>query len=246
MIVDYVQVAYSAGGGYTDATATDPPVTTADSHSDTDTDDRPPATDVPRDHTGFRGRRPRHQPARHCHHRRARSPWAGPAARTATLRRCSAPASGSAPSPERPFTDVGLLPNTPYLYSIRGAGGTTPELTATIPVTSRRRRRPANTASPTTTIARPVRRRRPISPGAGPGGPRVTARTRQHDHSGLDGAGRAATTCCGPASGSPPSPAPGSPIAACSEHAVRLLDPRCGRHHPEITAISADHDPCTT
>lgn len=30
------------------------------------------------------------------------------------------------------FTDIGLLPNTPYLYSIRGTGGTTPVLTATI------------------------------------------------------------------------------------------------------------------
>ena len=30
------------------------------------------------------------------------------------------------------FTDVGLFPNTPYVYSIRGNGVTTPELTATI------------------------------------------------------------------------------------------------------------------
>lgn len=30
------------------------------------------------------------------------------------------------------FTDIGLLPNTPYLYSVRGAGVTTPELTATL------------------------------------------------------------------------------------------------------------------
>ena len=30
------------------------------------------------------------------------------------------------------FTDIGLLPNTPYLYSVRGNGVTTPVLTATI------------------------------------------------------------------------------------------------------------------
>ena len=30
------------------------------------------------------------------------------------------------------FTDVGLFPNTPYLYSIRGGGSTTPEITARI------------------------------------------------------------------------------------------------------------------
>ena len=30
------------------------------------------------------------------------------------------------------FTDVGLLANTPYVYSVRGAGGTTPQITVTI------------------------------------------------------------------------------------------------------------------
>jgi hypothetical protein len=32
----------------------------------------------------------------------------------------------------RSFTDIGLFSNTPYVYSIRGNGVTTPELTATI------------------------------------------------------------------------------------------------------------------
>ena len=32
----------------------------------------------------------------------------------------------------RAFTDQGLFKNTPYLYSIRGNGVTTPEITATI------------------------------------------------------------------------------------------------------------------
>jgi hypothetical protein len=31
------------------------------------------------------------------------------------------------------FTDIGLNKNTPYLYSVRGTGGTTPVLTVTIP-----------------------------------------------------------------------------------------------------------------
>jgi hypothetical protein len=31
------------------------------------------------------------------------------------------------------FTDIGLFPGTPYLYSIRGNGVTTPVLTASIP-----------------------------------------------------------------------------------------------------------------
>jgi len=30
------------------------------------------------------------------------------------------------------FTDIGLLPNTPYVYSIRGAGETTPQVTLRI------------------------------------------------------------------------------------------------------------------
>jgi hypothetical protein len=30
------------------------------------------------------------------------------------------------------FTDIGLFPNTPYIYSVRGDGVTTPEITAVI------------------------------------------------------------------------------------------------------------------
>ncbi len=43
------------------------------------------------------------------------------------------------------FTDIGLLPNTPYVYSIRGAGVTTPELTTTLGGTA--------TQAPTTSTA---------------------------------------------------------------------------------------------
>lgn len=43
----------------------------------------------------------------------------------------------------RSFTDVGLLPNTPYLYSVRAGGITTPVLTATVASP------PGSTATPT-------------------------------------------------------------------------------------------------
>jgi hypothetical protein len=45
------------------------------------------------------------------------------------------------------FTDIGLLPNTPYVYSIRGAGVTTAELTATLDG--------AATTAPTSTTTAP-------------------------------------------------------------------------------------------
>ncbi len=47
------------------------------------------------------------------------------------------------------FTDIGLLPNTPYLYSIRGAGVTTPELSTTLGGTQTTP--PPTTAPPATT-----------------------------------------------------------------------------------------------
>ena len=45
----------------------------------------------------------------------------------------------------RTFTDIGLLPNTPYLYSVRAGGITTPVLTATLAS------QPGTTATPTPT-----------------------------------------------------------------------------------------------
>ena len=42
---------------------------------------------------------------------------------------CCAPASRSRRSRTPTFTDIGLQPNTPYLYSVRGNGVTTPVLT---------------------------------------------------------------------------------------------------------------------
>jgi hypothetical protein len=68
------------------------------------------------------------------------------------------------------FTDIGLQPSTPYLYSIRGNGVTTPVLTATaggVPVA------PTQTLPPTPTVGHVD----PPAPGGAPGGLHVTAST---------------------------------------------------------------------
>jgi beta-glucanase (GH16 family) len=55
--------------------------------------------------------------------------WDGPASASYEVLRSGIPI---ATVTTRGFTDIGLFPNTPYVYSIRGNGVTTPELTATI------------------------------------------------------------------------------------------------------------------
>jgi len=51
----------------------------------------------------------------------------------------------------RTFTDIGLLPNTPYLYSVRAGGITTPVLTATLASLPGTTPTPTATSSPTPT-----------------------------------------------------------------------------------------------
>jgi hypothetical protein len=51
------------------------------------------------------------------------------------------------------FTDIGLFPNTPYLYSVRGAGVTTPEITATIGSSSSTSSTPPTTPPPTSSTS---------------------------------------------------------------------------------------------
>ena len=80
------------------------------------------------------------------------------------------------------FTDHGLLPNTPYLYSIAGAGVTTPVLTATLGCTRRHVH-----AAPPATITAPRPGRRP--PGARRN-LRVTGTTAEHHHPRLGRPGR--------------------------------------------------------
>jgi len=53
------------------------------------------------------------------------------------------------------FTDIGLLPNTPYVYSIRGAGVTTPELSATVGGAVSTVSTPNPTPNPTPTATAP-------------------------------------------------------------------------------------------
>jgi len=55
----------------------------------------------------------------------------------------------------RTFTDSGLLPNTPYLYSVRSGGVTTPVVTATVAS------QPGTTATPTTSSS-PVPTTQPV------------------------------------------------------------------------------------
>ncbi|HEY7816490.1 MAG TPA: family 16 glycosylhydrolase [Nakamurella sp.] len=54
------------------------------------------------------------------------------------------------------FTDRGLLPNTPYVYSIRGAGVTTPELSTTLGGTSTTLSTPTSAPPATTTTTPPA------------------------------------------------------------------------------------------
>jgi hypothetical protein len=77
------------------------------------------------------------------------------------------------------FTDVGLLPNTPYVYSIRGGGVTTPELSTTLGGTASTVSTPATQPTATTTTA---------APGSGsPSNLRVTGTTASTITLGWDG-----------------------------------------------------------
>ena len=72
------------------------------------------------------------------------------------------------------YTDRGLFPNTPYVYSIRGGGVTTPELTATLNGASASTSTAAPTSGPTTEpTAGPTTG--PVS--GGPSGLKVTGTT---------------------------------------------------------------------
>jgi len=127
MLVDYVEVKYAGGQGTPTPTPTPTPTsvtTTTTSTSTTTTTTTPtvPSTGVPSDlrvaattdSTVTLG-------------------WSGTAGGTYDVLRSGvriATVTGLT------FTDRGLLKNTPYIYSIRGGGVTTPELTATIGATT--------------------------------------------------------------------------------------------------------------
>ena len=73
------------------------------------------------------------------------------------------------------FTDIGLNRNTPYLYSVRGNGVTTPVLTATIPDSTATGVTTA--APPTSSTSAPPSSATSSASGAGPSGLRVTGTT---------------------------------------------------------------------
>ena len=125
MLVDYVEVKYAGGQGTPTPTPTPTPVTTTTtSPSTTTTTTTPtvPSTGVPSDlrvaattdSTVTLG-------------------WNGAAGGTYDVLRSGVRIATVA---GLTFTDRGLLENTPYIYSIRGGGVTTPELTATIGATT--------------------------------------------------------------------------------------------------------------
>jgi len=133
MVVDYVEVKYAAGSGSPTvpppppptSEPTNPPPATGPTAPPTTTP--PPATTPP----------PTNQPATAPSHLRVTGTtgstitisWNGSASGSYDVLRSGqriATVTGTS------FTDVGLLPNTPYLYSVSGGGVTTPVLTATL------------------------------------------------------------------------------------------------------------------
>ena len=90
--------------------------------------------------------------------------WDGPAVSYDILRSGERIASVAG----RTFTDIGLLPNTPYLYSVRAGGVTTPVLTATLASL------PGTTPTPTATNTAPAT---PPPTGSAPGNLRLVGTT---------------------------------------------------------------------
>ena len=140
MIVDYVEVKYAGGQGTpttppTPPTPTTPPTTTPPTTTEPPTD---PGTGGPADLrvTGTTGNS-------------ITLGWDGAAGGSYDILR-----SGQriATVTGRSFTDIGLLPNTPYLYSVRGNGTTTPVLTATLGSTPTTNPPPPPTTTPVPTI----------------------------------------------------------------------------------------------
>ncbi len=146
MIVDYVDVKYAAGTGPTSTVPTAPSGTT------TPTTNQTPTTPTGSTSTGSTSSNPipstpvTGAPSDLRVGGTTASTitlnWDGPAGATYEVLRSDqriATVTGNR------FTDIGLLPNTPYLYSVRGAGVTTPVITVRIGLTS-------PTTSPSTTV----------------------------------------------------------------------------------------------
>ena len=169
MVVDYVEVKYAGGqGGPTDPTTppvTSPPVTSPPVTSPPVTD---PTTTTPPTGTG-----PANLRVSGTTGDSITISWDGAATdRYEILRSGQRIAEVTGQS----FTDRGLLPNTPYLYSVRGNGVTTPVLTATLGSSP--------TVNPTTTTQPPTSQ--PPASGT-PSNLRVTGTTSSTVTIGWDG-----------------------------------------------------------
>ncbi len=140
MVVDYVEVKYAGGQVEPSATPSTPPTVTPPVPTDPPSSTTPP-TGGPANLrvTGTTGSS-------------ITLGWDGPAISYDVLRSGERIATVSG----RTFTDIGLLPNTPYLYSVRAGGITTPVLTATLASPPGATATPTPTNTPTPTTAPPT------------------------------------------------------------------------------------------
>ena len=215
MVVDYVQVLYSGGQGGTPTvtpTVVTPTVVTPTVVTPTVVTPTPPVAGAP---SNLR--------VTSSTASTITVGWDGPTAATYDILRSGqriATVTGNR------FTDRGLLPNTPYLYSIRGGGVTTPVITARIGDKPAGSSTPAPRPTPTITATptAPAEFRAVQPPGH--------RHHRQHDHDRLGRAGdgelrRAAV-------GHPDLHGDRALLhrhRSVPEHAVRVLDQGRRRHH---------------
>ncbi len=166
MVVDYVEVKYANGSGT--PTTTTPTTTTPTGPTTTTT----PTTTTP---GGAGAAAPADLRVSGSTSDSLTLSWTGSAGGTYEVLRSGiriATVTGTS------FTDRGLLPDTPYVYSIRGAGATTPELTARLGAGSG--------TAPSTPGATPTATGGG-SPSAGPANLRVTGTTGSTITIGWDG-----------------------------------------------------------
>jgi hypothetical protein len=123
MVVDYVEVKYANGSGTPPTTSTPTTSTPTTSTPTTST----PTTSTPTTSTPGGSAAPSNLRVSGSTSDSLTLSWDGSAGGSyEVLRSGIRIATVTGPS----FVDRGLLPNTPYVYSIRGAGVTTPELTS--------------------------------------------------------------------------------------------------------------------